>query len=196
MKPEEAFLLHLSEDEWCSVKLCSNQSSEICFQTIQNLPSAHFRWLVWIMLQIIVNLYYLKKSPTVAKRPLHTQNFRRRLTLHPTQKEKTVNRFGDFEGRAAGHCFLTRFTSFLVPQRWSMKWPVWTSHLWGKLVLSHLSALWDSGLTSQPAYSNCPVSQPCTRKCWVEVRAKGQRTLLYWERLIYSIHSEPVSCVN
>lgn len=70
-----------------------------------------------------------------------------------------------------------------------MKWPVWISHLWEKLVLSHLSALWGSGLTSRPASLNCPVLHPCTRKCWVEVREKGEKDpgLLGWIYYIYCI---------
>lgn len=43
---------------------CSHQSSEMCFQTIWNLPSAHFWWSVWTALQNIPNLYYLRKIPT------------------------------------------------------------------------------------------------------------------------------------
>lgn len=68
-----------------------------------------------------------------------------------------------------------------------MKWPAWILHLWEKLVLSHLSALWGSGPTSRRAYLNCPALHPCTRKCWVEVREKGERIpgLLGWIYCIF-----------
>lgn len=70
--------------------------------------------------------------------------------------------------------FVTDFSHIPIPSsaplKWSMRLPVWTSHHWGRLGLSHRSVPWDSGLTSQPVFSNCPASQLCTRKCWVEVR--------------------------
>lgn len=74
--------------------------------------------------------------------------------------------------------FLTSSVSSLVPLRWSMRWPAWTSHLWGRVAVSLPSALWDSGPTSQPVCSNYLASQPCTRKCWAEVREKKERLLL------------------
>lgn len=74
--------------------------------------------------------------------------------------------------------FLMSSTSPLAPQRWSMRWRAWTSHLWGTAAVSHHSALWDSGPTSQPVCSDCPALQPCTRKCWVEVRE--------WEAVVLS----------
>lgn len=80
-------------------------------------------------------------------------------------------------------CLPLCFSSFqpsLAPLRWSMRWPALTSHHWGKVAVSHRSVLWDSGQTSQPVCSNCPVSQPCTRKCWVEVSAKTGR--VHWQQ--------------
>lgn len=62
-----------------------------------------------------------------------------------------------------------------APRRWSTRWPAWTSHLSGKVALSHSSAPWDCGQTSQPVCSNCPASQPCTKRCWAEVRDKAGR---------------------
>lgn len=74
--------------------------------------------------------------------------------------------------RTSCYMFLTSSTPPSVPQRWSMRWPAWTSHLLGRVAVSHRSAPWDSGPTSLPVCSNCPASQPCTRKCWAEVREK------------------------
>lgn len=77
--------------------------------------------------------------------------------------------------RAACYCFLKSSSPFSVPQKWSMRSPAWTSHLLGRVAVSHRSVLWDSGPTSQPVCSNYPVSQPCTRKCSVEVREMRSR---------------------
>lgn len=86
----------------------------------------------------------------------------------------TCSTFTQLAGQLAT-LFLTYSISSSVPQRWNTRWPAWTSHLWGRPALSRHSVLWDSGPTSQPAFSNCPASQPCTRKCWVEVRGMRGR---------------------
>lgn len=102
---------------------------------------------------------------------------------------RTQSTFTQCTGRPA-NVFPTSSTPPSVPQRWSMRWPAWTSHLSGRVAVSHRSALWDSGPTSLPVCSNCPVSQPCTRKCWEEVREKERlgapmgRAVICGERLL------------
>lgn len=64
-----------------------------------------------------------------------------------------------------------------------MRWPAWTSHLLEKAAVNPRSAQWDSGPTSLPVCSNCPASQPCTRKCWAEVRERGGRNMKAVTRL-------------